>query len=374
MSKFRLHKFVALGVLAATAVWVATGQFSSVGSARPDPNQAVQEQKDEAAVPRKNVQVAVPPRVSHARTIRVSGQTEAEKNSVLAARTGGIIEELAVSKGDFVNKGDLILRLESEGKEAAVTSAEQTLKQRQAELEASERLAKGGNLASLQLDAARTALATARSALELAQAELNRVTVKAPFSGVVDKIHVEEGSAVMQGAEIATLLALDPIKVVGEVSERELGNITTGDKATVTLVNGKTVAGTVKYVSRAASHQTRTFRIEVEVPNPDNALPAGMTAEIAVQAKTLETVALPRSVVTLHPDGELGVRSVESDGTVAFHPIDIVDDTPEALFVSGIPEDARVIVAGQDFVLEGEKVNAQNADASMIRSLARNEK
>src|SRR5690606_7804437 len=183
MSKFRLHKFVALGVLVATAVWVATGQFSSVGSARPDPNQAVQEQKDEVAVPRKNVQVAVPPRVSHARTIRVSGQTEAEKNSVLAARTGGIIEELAVSKGDFVNKGDLILRLESEGKEAAVTSAEQTLKQRQAELEASERLAKGGNLASLQLDAARTALATARSALELAQAELNRVTVKAPFSG-----------------------------------------------------------------------------------------------------------------------------------------------------------------------------------------------
>jgi len=371
MSKIKLHKIVALGVLVATGVWVASGQFSSVGSARPDPSQAQEEQK-EVAVPLKNVQVAVPPRVSHARTIRVSGQTEAEKNSVLASRANGVIEELAVSKGDYVNKGDLILRLESEGKEAAVTSAEQTLKQRKAELEAAERLAKGGNLASLQRDAARTALASAQSALELAQAELNRVTLSAPFSGIVDRVHVEEGSSLMQGAEVATLLKLDPIIVVGEVSERELGNITKGDKATVTLVNGKNVEGTLKYVSRAASPRTRTFRIEVEVPNPDNALPAGMTAEIAVRAKTLETVALPRSVVTLHPDGELGVRSVDGDGTVSFHAIDIVDDTPEALFVAGIPEDARIIVAGQDFVVEGEKVNAQNADADTIKNLARN--
>lgn len=372
MSKFKLHKIVAVGVLVATAAWVATGQFSSVGSARPDPDQAIQEHTEETTAPLKNVQVAVPPRVSHARIIRVSGHTEAEKNSVLAARTAGIIEELAASKGDFVNKGDLILRLESEGKEAALTSAAQTLKQREAELEAAERLAKGGNLASLQLDASRTAVASAKSALELAQAELNRITVSAPFSGIVDKVHVEEGSAVMAGAEVATLLALDPIKVVGEVSERELGNISTGDKASVTLVNGETVTGTVKYVSRSASPQTRTFRIEVEVANPDNTIPSGMTAEIAVQAKTLETVALPRSVVTLHPDGELGVRSVELDGTVAFHPIDIVDDTPQALFVSGIPENARVIVAGQDFVVEGEKVNAQNADASLMKNLARN--
>ena len=371
MSKFKLHKIVALGVLVATGIWVATGEFSSVGSARTDP--AAQEAKKEVTTPRKIVQVAVPPRVEHARTIRVSGQTEAEKDSVLASRAAGVIEELAVSKGDHVEKGDLILRLESEGKEAAVASARQTLAQRQAEADAAERLAKGGNIASLQLDAARTALASAQSALELAQADLNRVTVRAPFSGVIDKVHVEQGSAVMQGAEVATLLKLDPIVIVGEVSERELGNIQTGDKAEVKLVNGDTVTGTLRYMSRAASPQTRTFRMEVDVSNPDNVIPAGMTAEIAVRAKTLETVALPRSVVTLHPDGDLGVRSVESDGTVVFHPIEIVDDTPDALFAAGIPAEARVIVAGQDFVVEGEKVNAQQADASMLRNLARND-
>lgn len=372
MSKFKLHKIAALGVLAATGIWVATGQFSSVGSARSETSEQTA-QKTEVSTPRKIVQVAVLPQVEHARTIRVPGQTAADKESVLASRAAGIIEELFVSKGDRVEKGDIILRLESEGKEAALASAEQTLKQRQAEVNAAERLAQSGNTPALQLDAARTALASAQSAFEMAKADLNRITVHAPFSGVINKVHVEEGSAIMQGAEVATLLKLDPIVIVGEVSERELGHIETGDKADVSLVNGEVLTGTLTYVSRAASPQTRTFRMEVDVANTDYRIPVGMTAEIAVRAKAFEAVALPRSVVTLHPDGELGVRSVENDGTVVFHPIEIVDDTTQALFAAGVPADARIIVAGQDFVVEGEKVDAQQADADTLHDLAQND-
>jgi multidrug efflux system membrane fusion protein len=372
MSKFKLHKIVALGVLATTGIWVATGQFSSVGSARSDTAEQAAP-KEEVATTRKIVQVAVLPQVEHARVIRVPGQTAADKESVLASRAAGIIEDLLVSKGDRVEKGDVILRLESEGKEAALASAEQSLKQRRAEANAAERLAKSGNTPALQLDAARTALASAQSALEMAKADLDRITVHAPFSGVIDKIHVEEGSAIMQGAEVATLLKLDPIVIIGEVSERELGNIQTGDKADVSLVNGEVLTGTLSYVSRAASPQTRTFRMEVSVANPDNLIPAGMTAEIAVRADALQAVALPRSVVTLHPDGNLGVRSVDDDGTVAFHPIQIVDDTAQALFVAGVPANSRIIVAGQDFVVDGEKVDAQQADANTLPDLAQND-
>lgn len=370
MPKLKLHKVIAVGVLGATILYVATGEFSSVGSAEPEPVQRASQEQTEAA-PEKTVQVAVPPQLEHARTIRVSGQTEPDKKVVLASRAAGVIAELAVEKGQHVEKGDLILRLDTEGKEAAFASAEQTLAQRRAEAEAAERLAKSGNLASLQLEATRAALAAAESQLQLAKAELDRVKILAPFSGIVDRTHVEEGSAIMQGAEVATLLKLDPIVISGEISERELGNLQTGDLASVTLVNGRTVQGKLRYVSRSASPQTRTFRIEVEVPNPDNAIPAGMTAEIAVQAKALAAVALPRSVITLHPNGDLGVRSVEADGTVVFHPIEIIDDTPEALYVAGVPADARIIVAGQDFVVDGEKVVARDADESMIKNLAR---
>jgi len=368
MAKLKFHKIAAIVVLVATAGWIATGQFSSVGSAREEAKPAGAE--PDRPVVLKTVQVAVPPRVEHARTIHVSGRTEADKNVNLAARVAGIVEELPVEEGSRVKEGDLILRLENEGKEAAVTSAQQTLAHREAEFAAAERLSKSGNLASLQLDVARANLAAARSALEQAKAELDRVSVRAPFDAVVDKIQVEKGTAAMQGAEVATLLKLDPIVAAGEVSERNLGTIKAGDKAEVRLVNGETLSGTIRHVSRAASPQTRTYRFEVVAPNPDNGIPAGMTAEISIKTEMVETVALPRSVITLSNNGELGVRAVDEAAQVHFYPIDIVDDTPEALYLAGIPREMRIIVAGQDLVTDGEKVKAEEADAATIRELA----
>ena len=78
---------------------------------------------------------------------------------------------------------------------------------------------------------------------------------------------------------------------------------------------------------------------------------------------------LPRSVVTLSSDGDLGIRAVDKDNKVVFFPIDLVDDTPNGLVLAGIPADARVIVAGQDLVSEGDEVKPVEADAATIQKL-----
>ncbi|MDP2121402.1 MAG: efflux transporter periplasmic adaptor subunit, partial [Hoeflea sp.] len=77
-------------------------------------------------------------------------------------------------------------------------------------------------------------------------------------------------------------------------------------------------------------------------------------------------VRLPRSVVTLDAAGNLGLRILKADSTVGFVPIDLIDDSPEGLILSGVPLDARIIVAGQDLVSEGDTVNAVPADATLI--------
>jgi len=225
-------------------------------------------------------------------------------------------------------------------------------------------------MAKLQADNARSGLATARSLLEAATAEVTRNEVRAPFDGVVDRVPVETGSSVMQGALVATILNLDPILAVGEVSERDLGYLNTGDEAEIRLISGQIVKGKVRYISRDASPQTRTFRIEVAIPNGDGSVPAGMTAEITLRAAPTDAVILPRSVATLNKKGELGIRAVDKDGKVTFHPIDLVDDTPTGLVLAGIPADARVIVAGQDLVTEGDQVKAVAADPAMVKRLA----
>lgn len=369
MPRIRFHKLAAVIVLVATAAWIVTGEFSSVGSAADEaPPPPAEAEGRETAV--HTVGVVNPPSVEHSRAIRVPGRTEADQRSLLAARTDGIIEELPVRRGDIVEKGDLIMRLEAQGKESAVESARQTLAQREAEARAAESLADQGNLAPLQRDNARSALATARSQLEAAEAELDRTRLEAPFSGVVDRVDAELGNSLAQGEQVATILNLDPVLAVGEISEHELDYVSVGDRAEVRLVNDRTVEGEVRYISRDAASGTRTFRFEVAVPNPEAKVPAGMTAEITVRAETVQTVRVPRSVVTLGADGELGIHAVDASDKVAFYPIDLVDDTPEGLYLAGIPEDARLIVAGQDLVGAGDTVNAVEADEDMIGRLA----
>jgi membrane fusion protein, multidrug efflux system len=369
MPKFRLHKIAALVVLAGFAAWVATGKFSSVGSASAEA-EAKPAQAEQPKPPVRTVAVIQPPHVMHARAIRMSGQTEADKRAVLAARVAGVIAELPVKEGERVRAGDLILRLDAEEKIAAVEMARQLLVQREAEAAAAERLHKSGNMAKLQLDNARSGLAAAKSQLKAATALLARDEVRAPFDGIVDRVNVELGSSVQQGGEVAIILNLDPVLGVGEVSERDLGHLKIGDDADIRLVNGETVKGKVRYISRDASPQTRTFRVEVAIPNGDGGVPAGMTAEITLRAAPVDAVVLPRSVVTLSGNGDLGIRTVDKDDKVAFHTIDLVDDTPDGLVLGGLPQGARIIVAGQDLVTEGDAVNAVEADAETLKRLA----
>jgi multidrug efflux system membrane fusion protein len=369
MPKIRFHKLAALVVLVGFAAWVATGRFSSVGSASVEAEKKPAAAMEQAKAPVRTVAVITPPRVQHARAIRMSGQTEANQRATLAVRNNGVIDLLPVKQGDHVKTGDLILKLAAEEKAAAITTARQVLDQREAEAKAAEKLVQSGNMAKLQADNARSALAMARSLLEAAAAEMTRNEVRAPFDGIVDRVTVERGSSVMQGGEVATVLNLDPILAIGEVSERDLQYLKIGDEADVRMVNGQTVKGKVRYISRDASAETRTFRIEVAIPNGEGAIPAGMTAEITLRAASADAVILPRSVVTLSGDGDLGIRAVDKDNKVTFHTIDLVDDTPTGLVLGGIPKDARIVVAGQDLVTEGDQVNAVEADAETVKRL-----
>lgn len=374
MPKIKLHKVAAIAVLVVTGAWVATGEFTSVGSAAgeaatPAPAPGPNGEAARPAAPLRTVGVVNPPRILHSRAIRLSGSTDADKRAVLATRAAGIVEELPFDQGDTVRRGDLIARLRDEGKEAAVETARRVLAQREAEAAAAQRLAEQGSLPKLQLDGVQSALAAARAQFDAAVADVERNSVRAPFDGMVDKVDAELGGSLAAGAPVATVLALDPILARGEVSERDLGHVKPGDKARVRLVSGEEAEGTIRYISRDATPATRTFRVEVAVPNADGRIPSGMTAEVTLLAEPVEATVLPRSVVTLSNEGDLGIRAVDADNRVVFFPIDLVDDMQGGLVLGGIPADVRIIVAGQELISEGDVVNPVEADADTVDRL-----
>ena len=199
-----------------------------------------------------------------------------------------------------------------------------------------------------------------QSRLKAARPNSDANEIKAPFDGVVDRLPVELGSADPgRAAEVATLIALDPLLAVARVSERDLHYLKVGRRgrshawSTVTTVEGNATL----HQPRCDGRRRAPSAIEIAMPNRGSiALPAGMTAEITLRADPTESVILPRSVVTLSDEGDLGIRAVDKDSKVVFFPIDIVDDSPTGLVLAGIPADARIIVAGQDLVDEGDTV------------------
>jgi multidrug efflux system membrane fusion protein len=352
----KASRITALGLVAAAGLWIASGHLLPRESA--ESHAAIR--TTEAAKKLFRVAVIETFAVPHSRKLTISGRTEADKHVTLSARTGGILTEFRVKRGTRVKEGDVIAVLSDDARAAQVAQAESLVIQRRTELEAKRKLIATGAIPRLDLVNLEAMLKAAEGALAVAEAERDRGVVRAPWPGVVNEVMVDVGEAAFsfQGRELAKVVALDPMLAVVEVAERKLAGIKIGELAKVQLVTGDTAAGRIRFVAKTASQSTRTYRVEVELPNPDGAIPDGITAEVSVQLAQVAATRMPRSALTISSNGDVGVRSVDANGRVAFVPVSVVEDQQSQMWVAGIPDRARVIVRGQDFVRDGQEVEA----------------
>jgi len=326
------------------------------------------------------------------------GRTEANRLVELRAETSGLVISEPLRKGAFVAKGDLLCRLDPAARNATlaeararlaeaktrVPEAEARTLEARAQLEeaeinanAAENLERGGfasqtrvaatraevssaraavQSASSGLEAARAGIESARAAISAAESEIERLEITAPFEGVLETDTAEIGSLLQPGALCATVLQLDPITLVGFVSEMQVSRVERGAMATARLASGQSAEGRVTFLSRAADNTTRTFRVEIEVPNPDLGLRDGETAEIMISAEGKTAHLLPQSALTLDDEGTLGVRLVDGESRALFTPVTLLRDTPQGVWMTGLPESADVIVIGQEYVTDGVPV------------------
>ncbi|MCE2737875.1 MAG: efflux RND transporter periplasmic adaptor subunit [Rhodobacter sp.] len=369
-SVFPANRVTAVIVLLAAAAWVATGEFSAVGSEQAeDAGKTVTPAQPQPAAAVRTVAAVVPVLSDYAREIRVSGVTEADKTAVLAARVDGIVQTLGVVQGQVIAADALVLRLEGAEIAAAVRTAETSLARVRQELEVGETLYAKGSLPELSLLTRRAEASAAEAALSQAQAANDRLTLRAPFAGTVDSVDIEVGEWVQAGTPIATLLSLDPIVIKAEIGERDIANVKVGSPALVRLVDGTELPARIRHVARQATEKTRTFGIDVALPNTDGKIPAGMTAAVRLFAPPVPAVTVPRSVLTLSEDGRIGLRVVGKDNIARFVAVGIIEDGEKGLVVAGIPEGVRVIVAGQDLIRDGDRVNVADLPAAQAAAV-----
>ena len=352
----KASRITAVGLVAAAALWVLSGHLiphetaESRAAVRPE---AASEKLFRVAVIDTSV-------VPHSRKLVLSGRTEADRKVALTARTGGVLTELKVKRGQQVKQGEVIAILSDDAREAQVAQARALFNQRRTELEARRKLIEQGTLPKLELVNLESQFKASEAGLAGAEAERDRGIVRAPWDGVITDVPAEVGGAAfsMAGKDVATMVALDPMLAVVEVSERKLAGINVGDTAKVRLVTGQVAEGKIRFVSKSASQSTRTYRVEAELKNADGVIPDGITAEVSVLLAPVPLTRVPRSALTFSSGGDLGVRAVDGESKVQFHRVSVHEDEQAYMWLDGVPQGARVIVQGQDFVREGQQVEA----------------
>ncbi|WP_417839084.1 efflux RND transporter periplasmic adaptor subunit [Tritonibacter scottomollicae] len=364
-----------------------------------DAAEASDDQSQLAEAEDAGVRVAVVAVHSQARAIDnavvLRGQTRAIREvNVMAETTSTVISE-PLRKGASIKKDEVLCELDPGTRPASLLEArarllearakmpeaEARLKEAHAVLEearinltAAQKLSEGGYASETRLASAKAAESTAQAAIASAEGglestragiesavaavasaekEMDRLVLHAPFNGILESDTAEIGSLLQPGSLCATVIQLDTIKLVGYVPENAIDHVTLGSKAGARLAAGQEVTGTVSFISRSADEATRTFEVEITVPNPELKIRDGQTAEIVIAAEGTKAHRLPQSALTLNNEGQLGVRVVRADSTAGFVPVRLLRDEAAGVWLDGLPEEADVIIVGQDFVTEG---------------------
>lgn len=311
-----------------------------------------------APAPGDHVRVRVRTVTAEARKadLTVRGRTEALRKVSVRAEVEGVVTSLPVPKGGEVKEGDVICELSLDSRQARLQEARATLEQRKLEYDGNRHLAEKGFRSETQIAAARAAHDAALAQLKAIEIEIGDTKIRAPYDGVLDERPMEIGDFMRKGDICGVVVDQDPFLVVGQVAEKEVGLIAQGDPGTAELVTGETVAGKVRFIATRADPATRTFRIELEVSNPERTLRDGVTAEIRIPVRQVEAHRFPPGILALDDRGVVGVRTVEDGNKVRFRPVRIIAEGGDGVWVTGLPATVTVITVGQEYVAEGQTV------------------
>jgi len=297
------------------------------------------------------------------RTISVYGRTAPARKVVIKAETSGRVTAVGITRGEPATAGQTLLKLDLRDRQARLDQARAGVSEQQSAWEAQQELKPQGYISDNQLAETRAKLEGAKAELVRAELDLEYMNVRAPFNGTVQERSVEVGDYVRPGDPVATFVDNTRLIVTGSIAEQDAGFVRVGENATAVLVTGQEVKGRIRYLAPVAEESTRTFTVELEIPNPGGQLPAGVTAEMRIPGGEVLAYRMAPSLLTLDASGELGIKTVDAQNQVEFHKVQIAHSEANGVWVTGLPATANIIVVGQGYVSAGQPVEAVEAQA-----------
>ncbi|MBA5762212.1 efflux RND transporter periplasmic adaptor subunit [Vibrio sp. 404] len=343
--------FISLILVVILGTWLALGHSNS--EENPPPKQG-----KETPVPLAKVAFQTFKAQSTHKTIDLYGRTAPDREAKLGAEIAGKIISLQVKKGDRVERNQVIARIDTGDLEIQLQRAQAMLAVREKEFKAAQSLKRKGLQGEVAFANAQASLVEAKAMVTNAKLALRNTRVTAPFDGIVDYLFIEKGDFVGVGDPVATLIDLEKIIIEADVSERHIQDLKLNQSAMVRFINGQETTGSVRYIARVSSTATNTFPIEIEVDNPQQLIPAGVSTEVELNLKDQLAVKVTPAMLALDEVGNLGVKTLVDDDKIKFIPIQLVKAEQDGVWLTGLGEQVSIITTGQGFVRDGDQVIA----------------
>jgi len=346
--------YAAAGVLVVVlTVWMVSGLFKADSAANEQDTSAGQ--TEENAQPMK-VQVRLLRPETMNRELTLQGQVEAKRHLRIRSDVSGTVTDIPVPKGSRVKKDDLLVKLSLDGREVELGEAKARVRAALSQEKAAKQLRKQGLQSQIQLEQAQAALASARASLNKIRLDVVNTQILAPFDGILNGLPVELGQQIDRGSVVADVVDDSAFIVTATAAQQTINSLSPGQPVEAKLITGDLLPGKITFISAIADPTTRSFEIEAEVVNRKAAIAAGVSASLVVPVESVDAFFVSPSSISLGPDGEIGVKTVNPDNVVEFHTVSLVQTTHDGAWVTGIPAGSRLITLGQGFVSPGQTV------------------
>lgn len=351
---------IAAVIIAAVSLWMLSGVFKSHETPEATPTAgepaaaAALGATGQVARVRTRHLVAQPQRIE----IVVRGRTEAKRVVDVKAEVGGRVIAVPVEKGQRVQAGDVLCELAEDGRYVQLSQAQAALEKASIDYEGALRLKQSGLLSATSIAASKAALESARAAQEAAKLAVDHLKMRAPFAGFVEDRPADIGDLMDRGAICATLFDEASLLATGQVAEREVTPLALGQPVRVQLADGSRLEGKLSFIGRTADPQTRTYRIEAALNMADTSVRDGITAQINIPLQEVIAHRITPAVLALDDAGKVGVRIINSEQRVEFHHVQVVRESADGVWVTGLPAEINLITVGQEMVADGDKVES----------------
>lgn len=300
--------------------------------------------------------------------ILVSGNVEAEKHALVSPEVNGQIEKIYVSEGEQVEKGKLLVSLNTRVIESSIEEIKTGLELARKVFEKQKKLWEQNIGSEMQYLDAKNAKELAENRLKTLKTQVEMARIRAPFTGFIERISGKEGEMASPGKSILEMVNLSNMKIYADVSEKYLTMVKEGDMATVHFASLPDVEKEtpVYRTGNVINRNSRTFTIELKIDNPDNQLKPNLMATVMLNDFSKDsTLVVPSDIIKKDMQGEYIYLAVNTGESIIAQKIYIdtgLSYKDKTMITGGVKNGDKVIIAGYTEVSDGVKINVKKTD------------